>query len=184
MPKESKVSRPKSLSKKWLYAVILVIVILACAVVYTTSYYTSHNNAAVMTGNSFSTQGNTQPPVDGQTFTIPELGIQMTLPEGLEGLEYSVETNSQDSRVLYANFVTADIIEKNSGDTRCSIGTIARWTSDPGELGSSARAILVGKYYYSYTSPQQPCVNADATYSMQQQQSSLLQKAFNTVGKL
>ena len=174
-----------------MYAVILVIVILACAAVYMTSYYASHNNA-VVTGNSSSTQGTTQPPidtntqqpVDGQTFKIPELGIQMTLPEGLEGLEYNVETNSQDSRVLYANFVTADIIEKNGGDARCSIGTIARWTSNPGELGSSARAISIGKYYYSYTSPQQPCINTDATDSMQQQQSSLLQKAFDTSGPL
>jgi hypothetical protein len=173
---------------KFILLVVLLLILAALGVwAYNTYSSTKKSNttttSTIPTDSTQSpTNSPTQTPTDKQIFKIPELGIQMTLPAGLEGLEYEVDKDKSDGH-LYAVFMTSRLREKNRGADGCMIGMVQTWgTENKGTLASNRGPIKGGQSYYYFVAPQQPCPNvAESEYSEQSASAALLMKAFDTL---
>ena len=130
---------------------------------------------------------NTAKPVKepDNTFKIPELGIKMVLPKGLEDLEYAIVKDPSDGH-LRAGFSTKTLINRDGADTWCipehnAIGSIYQWQQDPGQERQYMAAVHLGLYYYTFVSPQTGCSDKTDLFALQEDQSSLLRKAYDSI---
>ncbi len=147
------------------------------------------NNTATQTQTTTQQPSNnsTEPPAQTakptNQFDIPELGIRMTLPEGLEDLVYTIKKSDFDGH-LYANFGTKSMSDQDTTDTKCTyaVGTIHRWDKDiSSEVVTSKK---IGSYYYSFNTSQGACSSKQAVLDMQIDQGKKLRDAFSTVEAL
>lgn len=97
---------------------ILVLILVGAALVVFCWWYFFVNkpvNTSVIEKTGAVEQNSPAQPQSPQAvaniFKIPELGIQLTLPEGLEGLEYRVR-KSEDNAYL-VGFTTKDLVQSH-----------------------------------------------------------------------
>jgi hypothetical protein len=129
-------------------------------------------------------------------FDVPELTFKMTLPAGLNGLTYSVETslpstapNGSSYRVSTARFSTQYLQQAGCSTSAgpVGIGSISRYPFDPHQVQTTNLGTIkqVGNYYLEFSSSQAYCsttyaaVNANQSSMMQ-----LLSQAFSAASPL
>ncbi len=126
----------------------------------------------------------------GDTFKIPELGIQFVLPEGLEGLEYEMIYDNNTNKV--ASFSSRSLIK---ADSRCNpkngtpLGAITSMpdTTDPKELLgpyvtlSDENFKHINGRYVILQAPQSGCSDRTDALDLQTKQGHLLWSIFKTV---
>lgn len=183
MPHPARTTKNPSSFPKFILLVVLLFTLAALGVwAYNATKKSNSTTGSTIPTNSTQTPATspTQTPTDTRVFKIPELGIQMTLPEGLEGLEYKVDKNSSTGDI-YAIFNTKDL---KQADQNCvkygSIGTFMRYSKDPTDR-SSSNLKKIGVNYYEYIHPQQSCTTSDVVDELQTKQSALLSEAFDTI---
>lgn len=169
---------------------LLLVVIIALGVLGYLFFYQNNakrdNSTATTTAPPASqspqqsTNSTTPPVASTQTFKIPELGAQMTLPDGLEGLRYNIDTSVQG--LTLANFTTSTLVASSSSCTEGAIGSIALYyQTDPKAIHANVTdSRQVGKYYYAYIHPQSGC-STGSTSNLQAQQADQLHQAFATL---
>lgn len=131
--------------------------------------------------------GGTTTPIADRKFPIPELGITLTLPDGLEGLEYKVTTDEY-TKDLSVNITSKDLM-KESSCAWGAIGSIKRLSQSPEEtlyknVISRNDWKKVGEHYYLFRGPQSACSEDENTNKLQSSQASLLRKSIQTAVSL
>jgi predicted ribosomally synthesized peptide with SipW-like signal peptide len=118
-------------------------------------------------------------------FDIPELGIRMTLPVGLSGLKYEIDTALVQG-VSFAKFTTARLQDREGTSSKCTsqdapLGTI--WFSSESPIDSKASVNAYKQLdtkYLLYQSSQSGCSSDSGTTALQMSQSQLLKEAIST----
>lgn len=116
-------------------------------------------------------------------FDIPELGIKMTIPEGLSGLQYIINSDGFDGH-KYASIGTKSMSELDGVNSKCSyaVGSVHMWDKDISNETIMSKKI--GDHYYSFVATQGACSNNQVILSMQISQGKLLKEAFDTTSML
>jgi hypothetical protein len=127
-------------------------------------------------------------------FNVTELGIKMTLPAGLAGLTYVVQTNQSGSfsdgtpyTLSTSRFTTTSLQQLGSQCTTANgpIGTIVRYSADPrNRVVGVAEFKQVGSIYLGFETPQQSCSNSSAAGKLETSQTTLLRQAFDSTSAL
>jgi hypothetical protein len=118
-------------------------------------------------------------------FAIPELGIKLTLPNGLTSpdLKYSVAM-VQGSPVAY--FTTESLQQADAaghcGVSSGAIGAMSRLTEDP-KAGTEAEK-KIGQYYILFQHPQGLCTAKPDAEQLEGSQLGLLREAFQTTSPI
>lgn len=169
-------------------ALIAVIVVVLIAVAGLAAYNLSkshHKNVqAVETSPSPSTTPSpTASSTPANEFAVSQLGFEMTLPTGLAGLTYAVQTNYPATGDSTASFTTTSLEQAVSGNS-CDaadgpIGRIMRSSENPSS-GTNVDVVKLATFYLSFTTPQQPCASASAGGQLETSQIQLLRQAFDT----
>lgn len=124
-------------------------------------------------------------PADGQTFRVPEFGIQMTLPQGLKGLEYEMQdssyTNESGERVERTSpaFTTRELASKGE---RCSFGSLGLMLKVPRDTAVTTGdpRVEIGDFIIILNRPHQPCTNDEEVGSLQTNQLNLFGETLYT----
>lgn len=169
---------------------LAIIVVLAAAswAVYqrvkpstTTTSTTPHNS----TSSNQQSGGTGTQQTQTNLFRIPELGIEITVPDGLKDLKYVVDTTSV-SGTTFVRLTTGSLEAIDGESSQCSaaqsaLGVMWKTTSNPADTGARATTYKkVGDSYILYDHPQQGCSNVPATNQRQSSQTMLLQAAVQT----
>ncbi len=111
-------------------------------------------------------------------FDIPELGIKMLLPVGLEDLTYEIQHSPtvKGKAGVGAHFGTVALNKANNAGSYCTassspLGMIVGYNQNPDELFAASGPTTVkqiGDYYVGYFHPQQGC-SEDAILSAMQE---------------
>lgn len=142
----------------------------------TTSNQNQTNQHAGNTGN---------PQTQANTFRIPELGIELTLPDSLKDLKYAVDTNSVPG-TTFVRFTTATLEAQDGAGSQCTaaqsaLGVMWKSASNPADTGAAATASKqIGDVYILYNRPQQGCSSNPSTTQLQSSQAKLLEAAVQT----
>lgn len=194
MPTPARTTKqPSTLPKFILLAVLLILAALGVWAYNSTTQTTKNNTTPTTTVPTDTTQApaNTpaQTPTDKQIFKIPELGIQMTLPAGLEGLEYEMQDSSytDDSGKLIPRvspaFTTSKLVELEKTCSFGSLGVILKVPSNTKPYGGDPM-VKVDSFSVILSRPQSPCANNDSASSLQVAQMNLLKDALNSTNPI
>lgn len=136
----------KSVNKRSGFSLVEgLIVILAISIVAVSSWFVYQHNRTKLTNAAAGNQATTTPPVNQNLVKIPELGIQITVPNSIKDLTYKIgATMLNDGRQsTYAKFST---IALTASDKNCG--------TDFGPLGSLAK--ITGQYPTSFSDSNPP----------------------------
>lgn len=126
-----------------------------------------------------------QQPTNSQSFKIPELGIQIMLPEGLTGLKYEMQdtsyTNNKGENVERSSpaFTTQELV---AGDSRCtfgSIGTMLKVSRGTITYGGDPKVDLEN-FSIILNRPQSGCTDKENVGKVQNDQLNLLISALQS----
>lgn len=119
------------------------------------------------------------------TVKVPELGIEITVPDSLKDLQYVVDTTSVPG-TTFVRLTTASLEAMDGASSQCTaaqsaLGVMWKMTSSPADTGARATTYKqVGAAYILYDHPQQGCSNKPATNQLQSSQATLLETAIQT----
>lgn len=165
---------PRFISRlTWRYVLVVLIAIIAAI---STTHYVHTKLAATTTTSNFS---------------IPELGVSLTLPSGLNStdLQYSADLSRPVSTVDEHSWSTISFTTKSllQLDPQCSaaegsIGMLVRYTEDPKAIHAQVvKSSQLGNYYYAFAAPQGSCTENSQAQKLEAQQIALLQQAFDSL---
>ena len=178
---------------------ILVLILVGAALVVFCWWYFFVNkpvNTSVIEKTGAVEQNSPAQPQSPQAvaniFKIPELGIQLTLPEGLEDLEYRViEGNGGSDVIRHVTFITKslmDLDKQKSGNNggyctaeRGVIGGIILYKNSHHDEGGYANTTKVKSGHAGYMGTQSGCSGSEEVVNLQLQQASLLREASKTI---
>ena len=200
MPKQQIAKQPAKRTRHLYGAAIIGILIIALA---GTWWYLNGPNlqlSSIFPANSAEQKDSTEEPkhptnpndiTDAQnnTFKIPELGIQFVLPEGLEGLEYTLVYNDDANKVVSLSseaLIKADPRCSSEDSTALGLITSMPDTADPKELLGPYVALNddnfkhINERYIILQAPQSGCSDKTDALNLQTEQGHLLWSAFKT----
>lgn len=125
------------------------------------------------------------PPIAAtQVLKIPELGVQMTLPSGLDGLQYTIDRSIQG--IVIANLTTTALLEADPACKAGALGGLALYQTDPKQMQASVvESKQVKNFYVAYATPQQPCSMNDSINTIELKQVSLIrEEVFNSISPI
>jgi len=175
--------------------VVLVAVVVGVAVwqsqhTKTKQYQTTVSSTPTAVAQTSSSPAPTATPAPANEIKVTELGFQMTLPTGLVGLKYVVQTNLPGSysdgtpyTLSTSRFSTASLqqLDPQCTPANDAIGTIVRYSSDPqNRVTGVAEFKKVGNFYLGFETPQQPCSSSSAAGQLETSQINLLRQAFES----
>lgn len=179
---------------------ILTGLVLVCLLAGSGTYAYLHSSKDTkLTSTTTQPQTTTQQPTTNTTatpeqtaqptnqFDIPELGIRMTLPAGLEDLEYVTSTNPYG--LPEVSLGSGSLNNINDSKSFCAtkdapLGTLTRYEFDPRTKNEPSGAAFVkhlGAYYFAYFHPQQGCTANEALSNLQNNKLEILLKALNSM---
>jgi hypothetical protein len=135
-------------------------------------------------------------PKPSNEFEVSQLGIKMTLPTGLTGLVYSIQSNQtgqyngQSYTVSIARFSTTALEQDdpaNCSDSSGPVGTISDFGSfNPTGTRSEYQAKIekLGNSYYEFGAPEGECSTSSAANKIQSAMWPLLSQAFSSASPL
>ncbi|HVE81051.1 MAG TPA: hypothetical protein VNA68_02880 [Candidatus Dormibacteraeota bacterium] len=129
------------------------------------------------------------------SISIKELGIKMTLPEGLDDLIYYTKADQQETdangkayTATYVYFSTKSLLKLDTGCAAAQgpIGAMTKFGSDPSVLSlpNSGAAKKVGSVHVEFSEPQAYCSDIAEAKGLADKQKKLLKQAFETAKPL
>lgn len=195
---------PTKTRRKRLLILSILLAVLLVATAFCVWYYYSNDQSKQASNHSTANQNNQTNPINQlpdnnhpelpkeTILKIPELGIQFTLPEGLEDLEYRViEGNGGSDVIRHVTFITKslmDLDKQKSGNNggyctaeRGVIGGIILYKNSHHDEGGYANTTKVKSGHAGYMGTQSGCSVSEEVFNLQLQQASLLREASKTI---
>ncbi len=178
--------------RKTLYSIsvpTLTKFLIICAVVAGLAYYL--HTATIPRQNAASLHAQKVSTTSTNIFTIPEYGIQLTLPAGLtsDDIQYYAQIDrpgtTTDSHLWSTvSFTTKSLLQLDNGCTaeEGSIGMIVRYSEDPTAIKAEVRESRpLGNHYFAFAAPQGSCTTNPNAQKLESSQIKLLQQTFETI---
>lgn len=178
------------------YLLIVVVVIVIAAVVVTLGL--THKNKTVSSNihttstPAKSTTTSSTSPINQNIKKIPELSIQITVPDSIKDLVYTSQTTSSNGQSMpVADFSTQNLTAMEPACVSSNSTALGRLSKTNGQYpadASTANGKLIKQfstYYISYTAPQASCaVQNNSAEQLLESQRKDFQAALNSIQQI
>ncbi len=165
--------------------IIMIVVIIGLIGAVGYLVFKNHNKNTKNVGSTqnvkTSTQSSSSMAVNSNIIKIPELGVEITVPDSIKNITYTTDMSGKDSQ---GNHYATAIF--NDGIQKCSIASLSKINGQYADFSKVAEepgnlAKQYGSYFIVYYHPQATCGNTASDQTQFEADTSAFSKALPTI---